>query len=103
MCPPRTPDRNFDGFLNGLSPWFIWLILGLGLGLLPGDCGGPPHGIDPDGGMPWLAVVLAAAGLPYILAALMLSFLHDDALAAMPWGVLLGLVRLGPAFLCFAA
>ena len=36
-APPRTPDRNFDGFLNGLSPWFIWLVLGLGLGLLPGD------------------------------------------------------------------
>ncbi len=96
-APPRTPDRNFDGFLNGLSPWFIWSVLGLGLGLLPAmamvSTGGP------DGGVPWLAVVLAAAALPYILAALMLSFLHDDALAAMPWGVLLGLVRLGPSFL----
>ena len=49
--------------------------------------------------MPWLSLALAPVALPYILAALMLSFLHDDALAAMPWGVLLGLVRLGPAFL----
>ncbi len=96
-APPRTPDRNFDGFLNGLSPWFIWAVLGLGLGVLPAIAMGGTGG--PDGGMPWLAVVLGAAAFPYILAALMLSFLHDDALAAMPWGVLLGLVRLGPAFL----
>ena len=38
------PDRNFDGFLNGLSPWFLWIILGLGLGLVPavslGGCDG---------------------------------------------------------------
>lgn len=46
----------------------------------------------------WAVAVLAAAALPWILAALMLSFLHDDTFAAMPWGVLLALVRLGPAF-----
>ena len=33
--PPRTPDRNFGGFLTGISPWFTWLFLGLGVGLLP--------------------------------------------------------------------
>ncbi len=33
--PPRTPDRNFAGFLNGISPWLSWLLLGLGVGLLP--------------------------------------------------------------------
>ncbi|MGP0068418.1 MAG: hypothetical protein ACLQGP_33070, partial [Isosphaeraceae bacterium] len=36
--PPRSPDRNFDGFLNGLSPWCVWLVLGLGVGLLPAFC-----------------------------------------------------------------
>jgi hypothetical protein len=96
-APPRTPDRNFDGFLNGLSPWFIWTILGLGVGLIPAAWWGGTGGLE--GGGSWLAVALAAAALPYILAALMLSFLHDDAVAAMPWGVILGLVRLGPAFL----
>ena len=33
--PPRTPDRNFEGFFSGLSPWLTWLFLGLGVGLLP--------------------------------------------------------------------
>jgi hypothetical protein len=43
-------------------------------------------------------MALAAVALPYILAALMLSFLNDNELAAMPWGVLLGLIRLGVPF-----
>jgi hypothetical protein len=96
-APPRTPDRNFDGVFNGLSPWIIWLVLGLGVGLLPAIWLGTPGG--PDAGIPLLALVLAALATPYILAALMLSFIHDDAMAAMPWGVILGVVRLGPAFL----
>ncbi len=33
--PPRVPDRNFDGFFNGLSPWLIWLCLGVFAGLMP--------------------------------------------------------------------
>ena len=33
--PPRTPDRNFDGFFNGISPWLIWLVLGVFVGVLP--------------------------------------------------------------------
>ena len=93
-APPRTPDRNFDGFLNGLSPWFIWLVLGLGLGSMPALWLAFPDGRF-AGGVPWTSLMLALAALPYILAALMLSFLHDDSMAAMPWGVLLGLVRLG--------
>ena len=34
--PPRSPDRNFDGFFNGLSPWLIWLILGVSVGVSAG-------------------------------------------------------------------
>jgi hypothetical protein len=97
-APPRMPDRNFDGFFNGIAPWCIWAMLGLGVGLIPayvcGIGGGPSIG-----GLPWLSWILAVAAFPYILAALMLSFLHDNELAAMPWGVLLGLVRLGGSFL----
>lgn len=95
-APPRMPDRNFDGFFNGLAPWFIWAVLGLGVGLIPacGAAAGRPS---------WLAAALAAAALPYILAALMLSFLNDNELAAMPWGVMLGLVRLGAPFLLLSA
>ena len=100
-APPRTPDRNFDGFLNGLSPWFIWLVLGLGLGSMPALWLAFPDGRF-AGGVPWTTLMLALAALPYILAALMLSFLHDDSMAAMPWGVLLGLVRLGLSFLILA-
>ena len=33
--PPRTPDRNFEGFFSGLYPWFIWLVFGAAVGLLP--------------------------------------------------------------------
>jgi hypothetical protein len=99
--PPRMPDRNFDGFFNGISPWIIWAVLGLGVGLVPalwcsfGD--GPSQGR-----LSWLSLALAAAALPYILAALMLSFLSDNELAAMPWGVLLGLIRLGGSFLALS-
>jgi hypothetical protein len=97
-APPRTPDRNFDGFLNGLSPWFVWLILGVLVEL------GPALWWALSGGewaasLPWPSLVLAALGIPYILAALMLSFLHEEAMAAMPWGVLMGLWKLGPVFL----
>jgi hypothetical protein len=97
-APPRMPDRNFDGFFNGLSPWFIWAVLGLGVGLIPALWSSFGGGA-PWGGVSWLSLAIAAAALPYILAALMLSFLNDKELAAMPWGVLLGLVRLGVPFL----
>jgi hypothetical protein len=97
-APPRMPDRNFDGFFNGLSPWFIWAVLGLGVGLIPALLFAFGGGAS-QGSVSWLSLALAAAALPYILAALMLSFLHDNELAAMPWGVLLGLVRLGAPFL----
>ena len=100
-APPRLPDRNFDGFLNGLSPWFIWLVLGLGLGSMPALWQAFPDGRF-AGGVPWSSLMLGLAALPYVLAALMLSFLHDDSMAAMPWGVLLALVRLGLSFLILA-
>jgi hypothetical protein len=97
-APPRMPDRNFDGFFNGIAPWFLWAVLGLGVGLIPA-IGFGFGGDRPTGGLVWLSGLLAAAALPYILAALMLTFLHDNELAAMPWGVLLGLIRLGGPFL----
>jgi hypothetical protein len=97
-APPRMPDRNFEGFLNGLSPWFIWLVLGLGVGLIPALWTAFPGGRF-AGTIPWQSTILAAIALPYILGALMLSFLHDDATAAMPWGVIFGLMRLGLSFL----
>ena len=30
--PPRSPDRNFDGFFSGMSPWLVWLRWGFRLG-----------------------------------------------------------------------
>ena len=30
--PPRSPDRNFDGFFSGMSPWLVWLVLGVSVG-----------------------------------------------------------------------
>jgi hypothetical protein len=94
--PPHSPQRNFDGFFNGLSPWFVWFALGLGVGLLP-VCW-YVFLRESESVNPWIAVLLGLAGVPYILAALMMSFLHDDPLAPKPWNVLLGLFRLGPSF-----
>jgi hypothetical protein len=96
--PPRTPDRNFEGFFHGLSSWLVWLVLGLGVGLAPALSWTFAEA-QSAASIPWLAIVLAGAALPYILAALMLSFLHDDTMAAMPWSVVVGLVRLGLRFL----
>ena len=33
--PPRSPDRNFDGFISGMSPWLVWLALGVSVGIMP--------------------------------------------------------------------
>jgi hypothetical protein len=100
-APPRSPDRNFDGFFNGLSPWCIWLALGLGVGLLPLGC--YLNSVAAGAHSPWIVVELALVGLPYCLTALMMSFLHDHPLAAMPWGVVVGLFRLGRRFLALTA
>jgi hypothetical protein len=96
--PPRTPDRNFEGFFSGLYPWFIWLVFGAVVGILPlmlsvlftdfailGD--------------PVRAAGLAMLGLPYALMALMMAFLHDHPLAATPMGVIGALIRHGCSFL----
>jgi hypothetical protein len=95
--PPRSPDRNFDGFFNGLGPWFVWLVLGAGVGMLPAGWYVYSRGLEPA--TLWNALPLALLGVPYVLAALMLSFLHDRALAAMPGTVLASLFRLGASFL----
>lgn len=95
--PPRTPDRNFEGFFSGLSPWLIWSILGLGVGLAPALGWALARGGSAED-LLWPSLRLAVIGLPYILAALMLCFLHEDALAATPGGVIRGLFRLGASF-----
>jgi hypothetical protein len=96
--PPRTPDRNFDGFFTGLYPWIIWLALGAAVGLLPllfaalfTDFAIFAH--------PALVTGLVTLGLPYALVAMMMSFLHDHPLAAMPTGVIGALLRHGGSFL----
>jgi hypothetical protein len=95
--PPRSPDRNFDGFFNGLSPWLIWLVLGVSVGFLP--VLGYYQSLESAAGLKWwIAIALGLLGLPYILLALMLSFLHDDALAAKPWGVLAAFLSVNGTF-----
>jgi hypothetical protein len=95
--PPRSPDRNFDGLFNGLSPWLIWLCLGVSVGLSPllfYVCS-----LTSAADVRWWIVAgLGLLALPYILLALMLSFLHDDALAAKPWGVLAAFLRVTGTF-----
>jgi hypothetical protein len=96
--PPRPPDRNRDGLLDGLGTWLLWLVLGGAAGLLPlaaywaaasGDASWDPR----------VAVVLGLLGLPYALMALLLTFLDEDPLAARPGAVLGAITRVGPSFL----
>jgi hypothetical protein len=96
--PPRTPDRNFDGFFSGLGPWFTWLFLGLGVGLLPAALCRSLFNSETPGSI-LLPVGFAALGLPFILTALLMTFLHDDTLAAKPHAILAALFHLGGSFL----
>jgi len=95
--PPRSPDRNFDGFFHGLSSWLIWLVLGGLVGLLPVLLYFLSLNKAADGNV-LLGLGLVLLGLPYMLMALMMTFLHDDAMAAKPWGVMGAMFRLGGSF-----
>lgn len=97
-APPRPPDRNFEGLFTGLGCWFVWLVAGLGVALLPLGAYLAASTTGAVGWSPAIALVLGLAGLPYAAAALMLAFLHDDSLAILPPSVLGSLVRLGPLF-----
>ena len=33
--PPRSPDRNFGGFFHGISPWLIWVAIGVSVDCSP--------------------------------------------------------------------
>ena len=50
-----------------------------------------------------LTLGFAGLGLPYILAALLMTFLHDRDLAANPLGVFTALFQLGSSFLLLCA
>lgn len=93
--PPRPADRNLEGLLVGLSPWLLWLVLGLVPGILPLAIDTAALG----GADPRIAAVLGLVGLPYALMALSMGFLHDDPLAARPWAVLGTIASNSPSFL----
>jgi hypothetical protein len=95
--PPRTPDRNFAGFFHGISPWLIWLILGVSVGVLPLGYYGLSLSSWSDANIP-AVIGLLLLGLPYVLMALMLTFLHDSPVAATPWNVIASIVRLGASY-----
>jgi hypothetical protein len=95
---PRTPDRNFDGFFTGLSPWFIWLVLGVGVGLLPAIAYAQTSTSTGRAHM-LLIVGLGASGIPYMVMALMMAFVHDHPFAATPWGVAIAMFRLGGSYI----
>lgn len=95
--PPRSPDRNFDGFFSGISPWLIWMALGVAVGMLPLLY--YIYSLNSWASLNALvAVGLLLLGLPYILMAMMMTFLHDHALAANPWNVVSAMVRLGGVY-----
>jgi hypothetical protein len=95
--PPRTPDRNFDGLFNGLSPWLFWLLLGAPLALaLPGFYLVNRGEISPTTVL--VATALLLPGLPYASMALIRAFLDERPLAASPPAVLADLVKVGGSF-----
>jgi hypothetical protein len=96
--PPRSPDRNFDGFFSGLRPWITWLFLGLGVGLLPAALSRLVSSSESVGSL-LVALGLVLVCLPYILMALLMTFLHDDSLAAQPLGVISAIFQLGASYL----
>ncbi|MDG3005977.1 hypothetical protein [Paludisphaera mucosa] len=96
LLPPRPPDRSADGLLDGIGSWLLWIVLGAGVGLLPLATYRAALG---ESWSPGVAAALGPFGLSYALMALMLTFLHDDDLAARPWTVLGTMARLGPSFL----
>lgn len=95
--PPRAPDRNFDGFLNGLSPWLIWLCLGVFVGLIPVVAYAWSLNTWAESNV-FLVTALGLIAFPYMLMALMMSFLHDDTFAAVPWAVSFAILRLALSF-----
>jgi hypothetical protein len=97
-APPRSPDRNFEGFFRGLSPWLISLVLGVPPSLAPivSYLYKLPSKADFSG---WIALGCGLLGLPYLAMALMLSFIHDNVLAAMPWNVIIAILRVFFSFM----
>jgi len=96
--PPRTPDRNFDGFFRGLGPWFIWLVLGAGVGFLPLALYAffENRSVSNE---PLLMLVLVMGGLLYAQVALLMTFLHHRPLAATPLKVIGAILRHGGSLL----
>ena len=95
--PPRTPDRNFEGFFTGISPWFIWFFLGVAVGLLPAILYSRESTWTGPGQM--LALLgLGLLGIPYMNMTLMMVFVHDHPFAATPWGVAAAIFRLGGSY-----
>jgi len=102
MHPPRTPDRNFAGFFHGISPWLVWLVLGVSVGMLPLGYYGSTLRSWSDANV--AAVIgLLLLGLPYVLMCLMMAFVHDSPVAAVPWNVIASIVRLGASYFLVAA
>ncbi len=93
---PRSPDRNFEGFLSGLQPWAIWLSISGALVLLLACSYTLSSGEEIQS--PLLVAVLTFAGFPYFLMAFMMTFLHDDPWAAKPQAVLGAIFRLGASY-----
>jgi len=94
--PPRSPDRNFDGFLSGLDPWLVWLFLSGAIVLLVLAVYEVVSG--PGYLSPTMVLGVGLVALPYWLMALMLSFLHDDPWAAKPWTVIATILKLNISY-----
>ena len=92
--PPRTPHFGEEDILRVLGRWFWGLIVGVGVGALPGIaywiyCG------EIDWADRLMFINLAALGTAYAQMALLAVLLYDDPLAANPITVLRAIFRVG--------
>ena len=73
------------------------MVLGASVGAFPLCYYGSSLNSWSDANIP-AVVGLLLLELPYVLMALMLAFLHDSPVAAMPWTILASMVRLGASY-----
>lgn len=94
---PRSPDRNFDGFLSALTPWLIWLFWGFGVGFAPAVSilafaqPRTPASL-------WTAAGLGLLGYGYALMALIQAHAKGDVGALSPLRIAGAMFRLAVPF-----
>ena len=90
---PRSPDRNFDGFLSAMTPWLIWLFWGFGVGFAPA-ISVLVFARPRTRAALWTAAGLGLLGYCYALMALIQAHVKGHAGALNPFRIVGAMLRL---------